>query len=101
MQGYSEKTFQAIAKEIVQVVYSNNENRLFIRKANGDEDISGDYNLYKEEKQVKVGEYDVTLKGNDGKVSTAIWTKGGCTFAVMSDTPMTAEAMEAIIAEIA
>ena len=101
VQGYSEKTFQAIAKEIVQVVYSNNENRLFIRKANGDEDISGDYNLYKEEKQVKVGEYDVTLKGNDGKVSTAIWTKGGCTFAVMSDTPMTAEAMEAIIAEIA
>ena len=53
VQGYSEKTFQAIAKEIVQVVYSNNENRLFIRKANGDEDISGDYNLYKEEKQVK------------------------------------------------
>ncbi len=101
VKGYSEKTYQAITKEFVQVIYHEGDNRLFIRKANGDEDISGDYNFYDTEKQVKVGVYDVTMKGNDDTVSTAIWTKDGCTYAVMADIPMTAEAMEAIIAEIA
>ena len=53
--------------------------QMVIRKASGageNADISGDYNVYNETSTVTVGEYTVTLKGNDQKVNLATWTGG-------------------------
>ena len=53
--------------------------QMVIRKASGageNADISGDYNVYNETSTVTVGEYTVTLKGNDQKVNLATWTSG-------------------------
>jgi len=67
----------------------------------GSADISDDYNEYAEVGTIAVGEYEVTLKGDAGAVSTAIWTSGGYSYAVMSDVPMGADAMTALVAQIA
>ena len=97
-----EKVIQVMSDSMIQIIFHDaDDNRLFVRKEAGDADISGDYNVYAEENTVTVGEYSVTLKGNDGKVSTAIWTSNGYSYAVMSDVPMTADAMTALIAQVA
>jgi len=58
---------------------------LRIRKANGTDDISGDYNEYKEVNVVKVGELEVTEKGNDGNISIASWTDGTYSYSINVD----------------
>ena len=52
----------------------------YIRKAMGNEDISGDYNEYDAIKTETADGKDVTLKGNGGKVMLAVWTDGGYTY---------------------
>jgi len=58
---------------------------LRIRKAVGTDDISGDYNEYKEENIVKVGNLEVTEKGNDGNISVASWTDGTYSYSINVD----------------
>ena len=103
VDGWSgEKVIQVMSNSMLQIIFHNaDDNRLFVRKEAGDADISGDYNVYAEENTVTVGEYSVTLKGNDGKVSTAIWTSNGYSYAVVSDAPMAVDAMTALIAQVA
>lgn len=90
-----------MSNSMIQIIFHDaDDNRLFVRKEAGDMDISGDYNVYAEENTVTVGAYSVTLKGSDGTVSTAIWTSNGYSYAVMSDVPMSADAMTALIAQV-
>ena len=97
-----EKVIQVMSNSMIQIIFHDaDDNRLFVRKEAGDMDISGDYNVYAEENTVTVGMYSVTLKGSDGMVSTAIWTSNGYSYAVMSDVPLAADAMTALIARVA
>ncbi len=96
-----EKLVQVMSGSMIQIIFHDgDDDRLFVRKEAGDADISGDYNSYAEVNTTAVGEYEVTLKGNDGTVSTAIWARGGYSYAVMSDVPMSADAMSTIIAQV-
>lgn len=103
IDGFSgDKTVQVMSGTTIQIIYSDgSDNRLFIRKAPGSEDISGDYNKYDEIRTAAVNGCDVTLKGSSGAVSTAVWTSGGYSYAVSADVPLRAEAMTALIAQIA
>ena len=102
VEGYSDKLIQVMSNSMIQIIFlDSDDNRLFIRKEAGDADISGDYNNYAEVNTVTVGEYSVTLKGDNGTVSTAIWTNDGYAYAVSADVPMTIEAMTALISQIA
>ena len=97
-----EKIIQVANNCMLQVIFHDgDDNRLFVRKEAGDADISGDYNTYAEIDAVSVGDYSVTLKGNDGTVSTAVWTSNGYSYAVTSDVPMAVDAMTALIAQVA
>ena len=88
---------------MIQFIFvdENGDPSLYIRKEAGDEDISGDYNEYPEITTETVGDRTVTVKGSDGKVSVAIWTANGYSYAVMSETPMEKDAMLALINDIA
>ena len=89
--------------EMMEIICRNaaGEEVARFRKAKGADDISGDYNSYAETKTARVNGADVTLKGTDGKVSTAVWCAGGYSYAVLSDTPMASDIMTDLIAEIA
>ena len=85
---YNSLVIQAIADDMIEVIYFDAEKThegLRIRKANGTDDISGDYNEYKEENVVKVGELEVTEKGNDGNISVATWTDGTHSYSINVD----------------
>ena len=85
---YKSIIIQAIADDMIEVIYFDTEKThegLRIRKANGTDDISGDYNEYKEENIVKVGNLEVTEKGNDGNISVATWTDGTYSYSINVD----------------
>lgn len=103
VEGWNgEKLVQVMSGSMIQIIFRDgDDNRLFIRKEAGSEDISGDYNEYGEVNAVAAGAYEATFKGDDGKVSTAVWTNGGYSYAVTSDVPMSLDAMRALVAQIA
>ena len=100
VKGFTEKLVQVCDGEMIQVIYLNGDDRLLIRKAEGFEDISGDYNEYSDSRTVTVNGNSVTLRGDDGKVSTAIWTSGGYTYSVSFDTPVSEDEMTGIIGQV-
>lgn len=96
----TETSFAAWWGEMAQIVYTGAEQSVTLRKQAGDADISGDYNHYTDVNTVSVNGCDVTFKGNGGTVSTTVWTNGGYSFSVLSDPPLSADAMTALIAQI-
>lgn len=100
VEGYPEKVIQVMDGELIQVIYLNGDERLFVRKAAGSDDISGDYNVYSESQTVKIGEYNVTLEGENSEISLAKWTSNGYTYAVMPDVPMSVKAMTDLISQV-
>lgn len=85
---YNSLIIQAIADDMIEVIYFDAEKThegLRIRKAVGTDDISGDYNEYKEENVVKIGELEVIEKGSDGNISVATWTDGTHSYSINVD----------------
>ena len=54
----------------------------YVRKAKGNEDISGDYNTYASTDIEKRDGRVITLKGNDDKWSLATWSANGYSYAI-------------------
>ena len=100
LDGYDAPTVQVMNGTMLQLIFRSGDDRLVIRKAAGGEDISGDYNSYAETKTAKINGSSVTLRGADGKVSSAVWCAGGYSYAVVSDTPLPSDVMTDLIAEI-
>lgn len=69
-------------KEIAEIQYTGQNNTVVLRMAALEEDISGDYSVYTETKNIMVNGYSVTLKGDDNKYSLAIWQYDGFSYAV-------------------
>lgn len=119
VEGYSQKHIMAIENELVQILYTNEDNYsemgdeelnnvnweemefdlddLLIRKAIGNEDVSGDYNDYAETNTVAVGDLQVTMKGNNGKINVAIWTNSEYTFAIVTRNAISSDEMTKLI----
>lgn len=100
IDGYSEKSVQLISGKLFQILFSNGDSRVIIRKALGSDNISGDYNSYVETWVIAVDELRVTMKGNDRLISVATWTDGGYTYSVTLDEPMSISAVSAIVSEV-
>lgn len=101
INGYSERTIQAVKDDMIQVLYLNGDEKICIRKADRSGDISGNYNEYKEVNSISVGDVEVTTKGDSGIISVATWTADGYTFAInISNKGMTVETISTLIAEV-
>lgn len=96
--GNTERVIQVMDGKMLQVI---DDGCFWYRKQAGDEDISGDYNAYPEVNTETVGDYTVTLKGSEGKVSAAIWTANGYSYAVLFDVPQEHDAAVALIEQVA
>ena len=58
-----------------------------VRKQAGSNDISGDWNSYDD----VISEYGITMKGNDGKFSVAIWNMDGFSYSLSISVPVTSD----------
>ena len=97
VEGYTDRTIQAVKKDMIQVSWTKGDNQLLIRKAKGKSDISGDYNVYANKLTVKVGKAKVTLKGNGTTYNVATWVVRKHAFAIDADEGLTQEAMTALV----
>ena len=101
IDGWEGPDIQLMNGKMLQMMFKSGSDRLIIRKQAGSEDISGDYNSYPETKTAKINGSSVTLKGADGKFSTAVWCANGYSYAVVSDVPLPSDILTDLIAEIA
>ena len=103
-EDYKKQVIQAIEDDMIEVIYydENSEHEgLRIRKAKGTDDISGDYNEYKDVETVKVGDVEVTEKGSDGDIAVVIWNDGTYSYAIdAGEAKLNSEAITNLIANI-
>ncbi|HEX3075302.1 MAG TPA: hypothetical protein VHQ24_00385 [Lachnospiraceae bacterium] len=82
---YRLTAIRAVENDLIEIIYKDGENEIRIRKAKGNEDISGDYNEYKDSNTVEINNASVTMKGNDGKVSVATWVDGDYSYSITAN----------------
>ena len=101
VDGFDTRTIQVMDNKMIQVIYAKGENKLLIRKQAGSDDISGDYSEYAETNTVTLGSLAVTMKGDNGMVSVAVWTNGGYTYAIdAQDVPMSSDNIGSLIGTV-
>ena len=100
VEGYEQSSITVMNNEMIQVDYTKGDEKVTVRKAAGSEDISGDYNVYKEEKEVTVGDLTVLLKGNDGVYMNATWQAEGYTYSVTAFAGFSEEVMSELVSAI-
>lgn len=100
---YGAPSFRVIPEDILEADYAGTgDGQIVIRKAAGTEDPSGDYNDYSSSQQVKVGDVDVTMKGNDGELSLAVWNDGANAYSIgiYNAAGITVEEMTRMVSEM-
>ena len=98
---YTEKTISVIGEDMIEVAYSKEEPFAVgysIRKARAEGDISGDFTEYPDIREVDFEGRKVTLKGEAGTCSLALWEENGFSYAVKAqEKPMTEEEILEIV----
>ncbi len=92
-EGYRVTCYRAIRDTgLLEIVYLNGpassedtQEAYRIRKAEGDEDISGDFNDYSQVIETEADGKTVTLKGEEDRIFCATWTDGGYSYAIDID----------------
>ena len=99
--GYQQKEIIVIDKSLAEIFYRNDEGKeILFRMAKGDADISGDSTIYEVNQIVQVGRQYIRVKGTEKLVSLALWSRGGYTFSLSFEEPISIEAVQAIISTI-
>ncbi len=100
MSVYGEESYNVFAglKEI-EIQYGEGE--AFVRKAEDDGDISGDYEKYAVTKEVDVNGNKVTIKGvSENSINLATWLNGKYSYAVYIDEGVTEREMTSLVSEV-
>ena len=99
--GYVQKDIIVIDKSLAEIFYRNDAGKeILFRMAKGDADISGDSTIYEINQIVQVGRQYIRVKGTEKLVSLALWSRGGYTFSLSFEEPISIEAVQAIISTI-
>ncbi len=89
IEGYERIDYQAIDGQMVNVIYTAADgSMLLIRKAKGNEDISGDYNEYEHNSEQTINDIDVQVRGDGDTLSAAVWYDNGEAYSMTVDRPM-------------
>ena len=82
-------TYYACWKEYAEISYEGTSQTALYRVTQGNTDISGDYNVYDDVKEVQTDDSVVTLKGNEAGYVLAIWQKNGYSYSIAFTSPET------------
>lgn len=99
VKGYELKNVSVMSNEMLQLIYKNGDKEITYRVEKGRDDISGDYNEYKDIKTVKVGDVEIKVRKSEETMST-IWTNGDLTFSLYSNCNLTEKDITDIISSI-
>ena len=100
--GYAQKNVIVIDKSLAEIFYRNSDGKeILFRMAAGNADISGDSTAYEVNQVVQAGRQYIRVKGTGRMVRLALWSRGGYTFSLSFEEPVSVEAVEAIVTTIA
>ena len=97
--GFEPTVIRAAENDMIEAIAGNDENEIRIRKANGNEDISGNYNEYAEVQEIEIDTKNVTIKGNDGVINVATWTDGEYTYSIGTTSGLSVDEITTLVAE--
>lgn len=98
---YTEPFYAVVEGEILEVQYYHGDDRgMYIRKARGSEDISGDFNEYDNITETQVSGNTVTIKGSGDEFSLALWVSGDYSYSVSVSSGISENALKEIIEKI-
>lgn len=82
---------------IIQIAFYDGENKVTIRKANTEDNISGDYNIYKQEKPLIKDEVVISVRGNDNLYSLVEWNRNGYSYSISCEQVVELEIIESYV----
>lgn len=100
VNNFSDRIIRAMSDQMIEIIYQNGAKEIRIRKGTGSEDLSGDFTSYDTVTESTINDNAVTLKGNEGAYSLAIWSDGEYSFSIRLTDGVTQEEMTSIISEI-
>jgi hypothetical protein len=80
--SYNMKDIIVISNDLAEVFYYKGDNCILYRTAKGNDDISGDYNIYTEKKTITIGNAKITCKGENGSIKLATWSNDGISYSL-------------------
>ena len=83
--------------DMAEITYIGADDEAVFRKAEGTDDVSGDYNAYAEEISVAIGAYTVRLKGESGKYTLATWNDGTYSYSLQLTNGQSQDVWQAMI----
>lgn len=93
-------TYASYWDEMAEITYSGNSQTLCYRVSMGQEDNSGDYNIYELEKELIINELSVILKGQGDSYVLAVWNDKEYSYSLSFSTGVSEEAITNLIMEI-
>ena len=99
----SSADYRVISGQLLEVIVRNGADGLEtyrIRKAEGEGDISGDYNAYAETDEMTADDRTITVKGNSGSVHLAVWEDSGYAYSIQSADGVSKEELTELIRQI-
>ena len=87
--------------EMAEVQYTGGTESICLRKAPGEESVSGDYNEYAAVQQAEIGDAKAVLKGSqEGSYQLAEWQKDGYSYSLQTSEEFPLEWWESAMKEI-
>jgi hypothetical protein len=97
---YQRKDIIVIGNYLAEIFYNKGDQKILYRTARGNSDISGNDTAYEEVKTVAVGSSKVTMKGKNGLVNLAIWSKDGISYSLDFDEACDQNTVFSIVAGV-
>lgn len=82
---------------IIQISFYDGENKVTIRKANTEENISGDYNVYTQKNPIIKDEITISVQGNDNLYSLVEWNRNGYAYSISCGQGVELEIIESYL----
>lgn len=92
-----EVTYTSFWGDLAQITYTGDGQTVTFRQSVGDEDNSGDYNVYAETETREIGGLPVTLKGDGQGYSLVLWNDGTYAYSLRAKPALTAAEWAAVL----
>lgn len=92
-------TYLSYWHKLAEIKYTGAESSAVFRMTQGSEDPSGDFNSYDTIEDITVDTKAVTLKGNDGVYTLAVWSDHGFSYSLKLSPGLSQEGWHSMLAE--
>lgn len=100
VEGYEGRRISYIEKDLIQIVYGDEETNLYVRKSSRNEDIAGDYSEYQKMENIYISGKTVNQRSNEEGIYTVTWFDGGFSYSITSSKAMSGGLVENLVVAI-